>query len=47
MRAWKDWRAVHAINLDGVFLGCKHGIRAMRKNAGGILAGSAAAPARE
>lgn len=26
-----DWRAVHAVNLDGVFLGCKHGIRAMRK----------------
>jgi 3(or 17)beta-hydroxysteroid dehydrogenase len=24
------WRAVHAVNLDGVFLGCKHGIRAMR-----------------
>ncbi len=26
----EDWRAVHAVNLDGVFLGCKHGIRAMR-----------------
>ena len=25
-----DWRAVHATNLDGVFLGCKHAIRAMR-----------------
>ena len=25
-----DWRAVHAVNLDGVFLGCKHAIRAMR-----------------
>lgn len=24
------WRAVHAVNNDGVFLGCKHGIRAMR-----------------
>lgn len=24
------WRAVHATNLDGVFLGCKHAIRAMR-----------------
>lgn len=24
------WRAVHAVNLDGVFLGCKHAIRAMR-----------------
>lgn len=24
------WRAVHATNLNGVFLGCKHAIRAMR-----------------
>jgi NAD(P)-dependent dehydrogenase (short-subunit alcohol dehydrogenase family) len=26
----EDWRAVHATNLDGVFLGCKEAIRAMR-----------------
>lgn len=26
-----EWRLVNAVNLDGVFLGCKHGIRAMRK----------------
>ncbi len=26
----EDWRAVHAVNTDGVFLGCKYGIRAMR-----------------
>ncbi len=25
-----DWRAVHRTNLDGVFLGCKHAIAAMR-----------------
>ena len=25
-----DWRAVHEVNLDGVFLGCKHAIGAMR-----------------
>jgi len=25
-----DWRAVHETKLDGVVLGCKHGIRAMR-----------------
>lgn len=25
-----DWRAVHATNLDGVFLGCKYAIKAMR-----------------
>lgn len=24
------WRGVHATNLDGTFLGCKHAIRAMR-----------------
>lgn len=26
----EDWLAVHRTNLDGVFLGCKHAIRAMR-----------------
>jgi 3(or 17)beta-hydroxysteroid dehydrogenase len=26
-----DWRAVLATNLDGVFLGCKHSLRAMRR----------------
>lgn len=26
-----DWRHVHATNLDGVFLGCKHALRAMRQ----------------
>lgn len=31
------WRAVHATNLDGVFLGCKHGIRAMRPRATGSI----------
>lgn len=28
------WRAVLATNLDGVFLGCRHAIRAMRANPG-------------
>ncbi|KPF80098.1 short-chain dehydrogenase [alpha proteobacterium AAP81b] len=32
-----DWRAVHAVNLDGVFLGCKHGITAMRARGGGAI----------
>jgi NAD(P)-dependent dehydrogenase (short-subunit alcohol dehydrogenase family) len=32
------WRAVHRTNLDGVFLGCKHAIRAMRpKGQGSII----------
>jgi NAD(P)-dependent dehydrogenase (short-subunit alcohol dehydrogenase family) len=33
----EDWRAVHATNLDGVFLGCKHAIRAMRKQGAGSI----------
>ncbi len=33
-----DWRAVHRTNLDGVFLGCKYAIRAMRpRGAGSII----------
>lgn len=32
-----DWRAVHATNLDGVFLGCKHAIRAMRRSGEGAI----------
>lgn len=32
-----DWRMVHETNLDGVFLGCKHGIRAMRASGGGSI----------
>lgn len=33
-----DWQAVHAVNLDGTFLGCRYAIRAMReKGAGSII----------
>ncbi len=33
-----DWRSVHAVNLDGTFLGCRYAIRAMRgKGAGSII----------
>ncbi|KUM40020.1 glucose 1-dehydrogenase [Pseudomonas sp. EpS/L25] len=32
-----DWHAVHRTNLDGVFLGCKHGIRAMRPAGAGAI----------
>ena len=28
----EEWRRVHAIDLDGVFLGCKHAIPAMAKS---------------
>lgn len=33
----ENWRAVHATNLDGVFLGCKHGLRAMRRHVTGSI----------
>jgi NAD(P)-dependent dehydrogenase (short-subunit alcohol dehydrogenase family) len=33
----EDWRAVHATNLDGVFLGCKHAIVAMRPAGAGSI----------
>jgi 3(or 17)beta-hydroxysteroid dehydrogenase len=34
----EDWHAVHAVNLDGVFLGCKYAIPSMReKGAGSII----------
>jgi 3(or 17)beta-hydroxysteroid dehydrogenase len=33
-----DWRSVHAVNLDGSFLGCRAAIRAMRpKGTGSII----------
>lgn len=34
----EDWRAVHRVNLDGVFLGCRYAIGAMRgKGVGSII----------
>jgi len=33
----EDWRWVMSINLDGVFLGTKHGIRALRERGGAIV----------
>src|SRR3546814_419063 len=33
----EDWRAVHATNLDGTFLGCKHAIGAMRPAGAGSI----------
>lgn len=31
----EEWRHVHAVNLDGAFLGAKHAVRAMRAQGGG------------
>lgn len=34
----KDWRAVHRVNLDGAFLGCRYAIGAMKgKGTGSII----------
>ena len=33
----EDWHAVLATNLDGTFLGCKHGIRAMKSREQGSI----------
>lgn len=32
-----DWRHVHAVNLDGTFLGCRAAIRAMRAQGAGSI----------
>jgi NAD(P)-dependent dehydrogenase (short-subunit alcohol dehydrogenase family) len=32
-----DWHAVHAVNLDGVFLGCKYAVQAMRRSGRGSI----------
>ncbi len=33
----EDWRLIHKINLDGVFLGCKHAIGLMKNSGGSIV----------
>lgn len=33
----EEWRHVMSVNLDGVFLGTKHAIRAMKKSGGGSI----------
>jgi len=32
-----EWRRVHAVNLDGVFLGCKFAVAAMKRSGGGSI----------
>ena len=32
-----DWRAVHAVNLDGTFLGCRYAIAAMKAKGTGAI----------
>ena len=33
----EDWRAIHAVNMEGVFLGCKYAIGPMRESGGGSI----------
>ena len=33
----ESWRLVHGINLDGVFLGCKHGLSLLKKSDAGAI----------
>lgn len=33
----ESWRAVHATNLDGLFLGCKYAIQTMKNNPGSSI----------
>ena len=33
----EDWRAIQSINVDGVFYGCRHGVRVMKATGGSIV----------
>ena len=33
----EDWRRTLAVNLDGTFLGCRHGVRVMKTGSGGSI----------
>jgi len=33
----EQWRSMFAVNVDGVFLGCKHGVRVMKASGGGAI----------
>jgi NAD(P)-dependent dehydrogenase (short-subunit alcohol dehydrogenase family) len=35
--ALEEWRDLMAVNLDGVFLGCKHAVRVMKERGGGSI----------
>ncbi len=35
--SFDEWKKVHAINLDSVFLGCKYSIKAMKQEDGGSI----------
>ncbi|GAC1581565.1 MAG: SDR family oxidoreductase [Candidatus Elarobacter sp.] len=33
----EDWRTTNAVNVDGVFYGCRHAVRAMKAHGGSIV----------
>jgi NAD(P)-dependent dehydrogenase (short-subunit alcohol dehydrogenase family) len=33
----EDWHRTHAVNLDGVFYGCRHAVRALKERGGSIV----------
>lgn len=33
----EEWRKIHGVNSEGVFLGCKYAIRSMKKSGGSIV----------
>jgi len=35
--SFSDWRAVHAVNTDGTFLGCRYALKAMRESQSGSI----------
>jgi 3(or 17)beta-hydroxysteroid dehydrogenase len=37
MASLESWRGVHAVNTDGVFLGCKYAIQTMKNGEGGAI----------
>jgi len=42
----EEWRAVNAINIEGIMLGCKYSIVAMRKSGGGSIVNIASVAGR-
>lgn len=37
MCSLETWHAIHQVNMDGVFLGCKYGIALMKQHGGSII----------
>ena len=41
-----DWNALMAVNVNGVYLGCKHAIPVMEKQGGGVIVNTASTVAK-